>query len=80
MKKAVIKRRKRVPAASAPAGRMSDQAAAEALVSVGRGMQSTEDEDAEGEDDMSPGGSMGDAGAAAAGGAPKLKLMLGKRG
>ncbi|TEB36881.1 hypothetical protein FA13DRAFT_1893763 [Coprinellus micaceus] len=43
MKKTVIKRRKRVPAApgsaSAPVsgGRMSDQAAAEALVSVGRG-------------------------------------------
>ncbi|KZV63759.1 hypothetical protein PENSPDRAFT_200354 [Peniophora sp. CONT] len=50
MKKAVIKRRKRVPAASGPAGRMSDQAAAEALVSVGRGMQSTEDEDAEGDE------------------------------
>ncbi|KAH6916515.1 hypothetical protein BKA70DRAFT_1256099 [Coprinopsis sp. MPI-PUGE-AT-0042] len=42
MKKTVIKRRKRVPAApgSAPGstpGRLSDQAAAEALVSVGRG-------------------------------------------
>lgn len=38
MKKTVIKRRKRVPAASgaAAAGRMSDQAAAEALVAVGR--------------------------------------------
>ena len=39
MKKTVIKRRKRVPAASASAGatgRMSDQAAAEALVAVGR--------------------------------------------
>ncbi|ETW79147.1 hypothetical protein HETIRDRAFT_445867 [Heterobasidion irregulare TC 32-1] len=35
MKKTVIKRRKRVPAAG-PQGRMSDQAAAEALVSVGR--------------------------------------------
>lgn len=44
MKKTVIKRRKRVPAAAGGAGgapvsggRMSDQAAAEALVSVGRG-------------------------------------------
>ena len=39
MKKTVIKRRKRVPAApgvSNPSGRMSDQAAAEALVSVAR--------------------------------------------
>ena len=38
MKKTVIKRRKRVPAASGAAatGRMSDQAAAEALVAVGR--------------------------------------------
>lgn len=38
MKKNVIKRRKRVPAAGAagPMGRMSDQAAAEALVAVGR--------------------------------------------
>ncbi|KAL0953321.1 hypothetical protein HGRIS_004566 [Hohenbuehelia grisea] len=39
MKKTVIKRRKRVPAApgmGGPSGRMSDQAAAEALVSVGR--------------------------------------------
>ncbi len=34
MKKTVIKRRKRVPAAGS-AGRLSDQAAAEALVSVG---------------------------------------------
>lgn len=40
MKKTVIKRRKRVPAAPGSAstpGRLSDQAAAEALVSVGRG-------------------------------------------
>lgn len=39
MKKTVIKRRKRVPAAgpsTTPSGRLSDQAAAEALVSVGR--------------------------------------------
>ncbi|PPR06048.1 hypothetical protein CVT26_007510 [Gymnopilus dilepis] len=42
MKKSVIKRRKRVPAApgaagsGVPSGRMSDQAAAEALVAVGR--------------------------------------------
>lgn len=41
MKKTVIKRRKRVPAAagatsSTPSGRMTDQAAAEALVAVGR--------------------------------------------
>jgi len=37
MKKTVIKRRKRVPAAAGmTSGRMSDQAAAEALVSVGR--------------------------------------------
>ncbi|KAF8662811.1 hypothetical protein AX16_001093 [Volvariella volvacea WC 439] len=37
MKKTVIKRRKRVPAApGASSGRMSDQAAAEALVAVGR--------------------------------------------
>jgi len=40
MKKTVIKRRKRVPAApgasTTPSGRMSDQAAAEALVAVGR--------------------------------------------
>jgi GATA-binding protein, other eukaryote len=36
MKKTVIKRRKRVPAAGVSPGRMSDQAAAEALVAVGR--------------------------------------------
>ncbi|TFK24077.1 hypothetical protein FA15DRAFT_436712 [Coprinopsis marcescibilis] len=46
MKKTVIKRRKRVPAAPGsvgptPAGRLSDQAAAEALVSVGRGAVSS---------------------------------------
>ncbi|KAG5649745.1 hypothetical protein H0H81_002207 [Sphagnurus paluster] len=67
MKKTVIKRRKRVPAASsAPASapvaaRMTDQAAAEALVAVGRlggGRRGDteesgegEDEDGEGEDD-----------------------------
>ena len=52
MKKTVIKRRKRVPAA-ASAGRLSDQAAAEALVSVGRGVHAgTGDE--EDDDDDSP--------------------------
>jgi GATA-binding protein, other eukaryote len=51
MKKPVIKRRKRVPAASVLApGRLSDQAAAEALVSVGRGVQSTEED--EGDDEQ----------------------------
>lgn len=44
MKKSVIKRRKRVPAAG-PIGRLSDQAAAEALVSVGRGVHSGPGED-----------------------------------
>jgi len=52
MKKTVIKRRKRVPAA-ASAGRLSDQAAAEALVSVGRSVHAgTGDE--EDDDDDSP--------------------------
>ncbi|KAH9072290.1 hypothetical protein EDB83DRAFT_2362131 [Lactarius deliciosus] len=50
MKKTVIKRRKRVPAAS-PAGRLSDQAAAEALVSVGRGMPAGTGDEEEDEDD-----------------------------
>src|SRR6266404_7123238 len=51
MKKTVIKRRKRVPAAS-PAGRLSDQAAAEALVSVSRHIPAgTGDEE---DDDDSP--------------------------
>lgn len=50
MKKTVIKRRKRVPAAS-PAGRLSDQAAAEALVSVGRGMPTGTGDEEEDEDD-----------------------------
>jgi GATA-binding protein len=36
MKKTVIKRRKRVPAAAGASGRLSDQAAAEALVAVAR--------------------------------------------
>jgi GATA-binding protein len=50
MKKTVIKRRKRVPAA-ASAGRLSDQAAAEALVSVGRGVHAgTGDEEDDDED------------------------------
>lgn len=50
MKKTIIKRRKRVPAA-ASAGRLSDQAAAEALVSVGRGVHAgTGDEDDDDED------------------------------
>lgn len=54
MKKTVIKRRKRVPAAS-PAGRLSDQAAAEALVSVGRGMPAgTGDEEEDDEDSPAP--------------------------
>ena len=54
MKKTVIKRRKRVPAAS-PAGRLSDQAAAEALVSVGRGMPAgTGDEDEDEDDSPAP--------------------------
>ncbi|KAH9000148.1 hypothetical protein EDB92DRAFT_1829605 [Lactarius akahatsu] len=54
MKKTVIKRRKRVPAAS-PAGRLSDQAAAEALVSVGRGMPAgTGDEEEDEEDSPAP--------------------------
>ena len=50
MKKTVIKRRKRVPAASS-AGRLSDQAAAEALVSVGRGMPAGTGDEEEDEDD-----------------------------
>jgi GATA-binding protein len=59
MKKAVIKRRKRVPAAAAaapgrPSGRLSDQAAAEALVSVGRGMHSTEEDEAEADEAAQP--------------------------
>jgi GATA-binding protein, other eukaryote len=54
MKKTVIKRRKRVPAAG-PAGRLSDQAAAEALVSVGRGMHAgTGDEEEDEEDSPEP--------------------------
>ena len=54
MKKAVIKRRKRVPAAG-PAGRLSDQAAAEALVSVGRGVHAgTGDEEEDEEDSPEP--------------------------
>jgi len=50
MKKTVIKRRKRVPAAG-PAGRLSDQAAAEALVSVGRGVHTGTGDEEEDEDD-----------------------------
>ncbi|TFY66289.1 hypothetical protein EVG20_g4793 [Dentipellis fragilis] len=50
MKKSVIKRRKRVPAAG-PTGRLSDQAAAEALVSVGRVQDRAEGED---DDDEEP--------------------------
>ncbi|KAG7443357.1 uncharacterized protein BT62DRAFT_934969 [Guyanagaster necrorhizus] len=56
MKKSVIKRRKRVPAAGPvgppPLGRMSDQAAAEALVSVGRfgGVGVGDESDGEGAD------------------------------
>jgi GATA-binding protein len=56
MKKTVIKRRKRVPAA-ASAGRLSDQAAAEALVSVGigRGVHTgTGDEEDDDEDSPEP--------------------------
>jgi hypothetical protein len=53
MKKTVIKRRKRVPAAG-PAGRLSDQAAAEALVSVGRGVHTTGDEEEDEEDSPEP--------------------------
>lgn len=54
MKKTVIKRRKRVPAAG-PAGRLSDQAAAEALVSVGRGVHAgTGDEEEDEEDSPEP--------------------------
>jgi GATA-binding protein len=54
MKKTVIKRRKRVPAA-ASAGRLSDQAAAEALVSVGRGVHAgTGDEEDDDEDSPEP--------------------------
>ncbi|KAG2357271.1 hypothetical protein BDR07DRAFT_1420938 [Suillus spraguei] len=50
MKKTVIKRRKRVPAAGMSSGRMSDQAAAEALVSVGRlGSQHANTEESDGE-------------------------------
>lgn len=53
MKKTVIKRRKRVPAAGGvSAGRMTDQAAAEALVAVGRrgvGGGAGEESDGEGE-------------------------------
>jgi len=55
MKKTVIKRRKRVPAAPGVgggnvSGRMSDQAAAEALVAVGRaGTSPAEDSEGEGE-------------------------------
>ncbi|KAH7923962.1 hypothetical protein BV22DRAFT_546568 [Leucogyrophana mollusca] len=53
MKKTVIKRRKRVPAAAGmSSGRMSDQAAAEALVAVGRGQHAnTGGEESEGEED-----------------------------
>jgi len=54
MKKTVIKRRKRVPAAGS-AGRLSDQAAAEALVSVGRGVHTgTGDEEEDEEDSPAP--------------------------
>lgn len=54
MKKTVIKRRKRVPAAGS-AGRLSDQAAAEALVSVGRGVHAgTGDEEEDEEDSPGP--------------------------
>jgi GATA-binding protein, other eukaryote len=53
MKKTVIKRRKRVPAAGVSPGRMSDQAAAEALVAVGRigghGSGGGGDDDSDGE-------------------------------
>lgn len=52
MKKTVIKRRKRVPAAGGvSAGRMTDQAAAEALVAVGRlgGMSASNAEESDGE-------------------------------
>lgn len=63
MKKTVIKRRKRVPAApgisfsaipsTSPSGRLTDQAAAEALVAVGRmrGMGGEDTEGDEGEED-----------------------------
>ncbi|EIN09476.1 hypothetical protein PUNSTDRAFT_143032 [Punctularia strigosozonata HHB-11173 SS5] len=54
MKKAVIKRRKRVPAAAGAQGerdRMTDQAAAEALVSVGRGHDRSGDDEDDDEDD-----------------------------
>lgn len=55
MKKTVIKRRKRVPAAGGSAGRLSDQAAAEALVSVGRGVHTgTGDEDEDEDDSPEP--------------------------
>ncbi|EIW78788.1 hypothetical protein CONPUDRAFT_106827 [Coniophora puteana RWD-64-598 SS2] len=58
MKKTVIKRRKRVPAAAGmSSGRMSDQAAAEALVSVGRGgaqSNTGDDSDAEVEEIEQP--------------------------
>ncbi|KAJ3491485.1 hypothetical protein NLJ89_g11334 [Agrocybe chaxingu] len=56
MKKTVIKRRKRVPAASSAAGgnvstRMSDQAAAEALVAVGRsGLSPSHGEESDADD------------------------------
>ncbi|KAI0272385.1 hypothetical protein BC834DRAFT_999454 [Gloeopeniophorella convolvens] len=54
MKKSVIKRRKRIPAAG-PAGRLSDQAAAEALVSVGRSVHAgTGDEEDDEEDSPEP--------------------------
>jgi hypothetical protein len=54
IKNPVIKRRKRVPAASS-ASRLSDQAAAEALVSVGRGVDAgTGDEEEEDEDSPEP--------------------------
>jgi GATA-binding protein len=54
MKKTVIKRRKRVPAAGS-AGRLSDQAAAEALVSVGRSVHAgTGDEEEDEEDSPGP--------------------------
>ncbi|TFY79012.1 hypothetical protein EWM64_g5008, partial [Hericium alpestre] len=56
MKKTVIKRRKRVPAAG-PTGRLSDQAAAEALVSVGRVQdraEGEEDEEDEGQASSTP--------------------------
>jgi GATA-binding protein, other eukaryote len=54
MKKPVIKRRKRVPAAGS-ASRLSDQAAAEALVSVGRGFHAgTGDEEEDDEDSPEP--------------------------